>query len=946
MEAISLNEFYERVKSNDYGEQIYVEKADSSGNSFEILEVLGQGSASYVFLAGIDKDKFVALRMSYENVIFKKKLDTVKKKMGEDFKKYILDLLEPSISLTSVLIGDKKKFDKKIFMSVWEKAETTLKYKLDESFNVKLKWFIQFLKGLKAIQSSGRIHFDLKLENLFLVDNQLKIGDFEFYFKKEEFFEKCLRICGTHGHIAPELFYGPENASHKCDIFSAGVAFCELFTGSEPPRDLFKENSDLSIEEEEELNKLFGNKHLEIRNKEIFDHFINNFRFFNFFKNELEKKLNKKNIPGKQRKIYELIQDMINIDPKTRPDVDRLLFKIHEVEFDPGFLTGKQLMKRYNIQELIDACGRGIIYRVWDPFEEEVKAIKLFPPKYNFIKYGFDEIRNELQLANSISHRNIVRCYGLEMEKDLNFILMEYIRGFNLKKKLNSSRGKKLKELEALKIMRQVASGLIEAHRNKVIHRNLKDTNIMITADDNIVKIINFGLSLKIKKSISETTGEAPMGDKSLVLTPPEHLKEMPKEQNEQTDVWGFGIILYQLLTGKIPDEKALKKIEENHFPIAGISGKTKAVIMKCLEKDRRRRYRNMVEVYDDLYGEPGPEPPGEIKGEPGFFQKFKKKWVLGLIFGLIAAALLVILGTNIISTGKGYKMLYSGNPGDAETPGGGIGYAISTDGIKWKRYKENPVIPHGQIGSFNEFESSQPFVVHDGINYHMLFSGRNNREKGLEYQIGYSRAEGVDQWKLSGIEPVTLDNGKIKIPGPILYIDGYYKMWYPGNGDVYYACTTAKDQSIKDITVYSDNPVLSRGKDGEWDKDIVITWTVLYELGMYRMWYTGKSGEESKIGYATSGDGITWYKYPKNPVFDDKNVTLEMNPCVIHDSQGYKMYYTAATAGSEYYPIRLATSTDGIKWEKYSNTPVFDTGKENWEKSKISVTFVTMDKK
>jgi serine/threonine protein kinase len=953
--TIELKEFYKALEKNEFRKVIFFEKPDSEGGLFEIIKTLGRGGNGCVFLA-LDKNKLFALRMSYEKSEFEGKIQSLKKEFGGDYKEYLLELIHTSHHITYFLRGKEKEkifFDKDVFMSVWEQADATLGDKLEERFEDKLKWFNQFLKSLSVIHSRERMHLDIKLSNLFIVDDKLKIGDVEFYLKKEDFIKNGPKVYGTPGYIAPELFYDTENVSTQCDIFSAGVTFCEFFTGSETSIDLPQKKNGLSSEDQDELKNLFGDKPLSIRGKRILELFIKNFRIFNFFKKQLKKKLESGGTYEKERKIYELILTMVEIDPGARPDIDRLLFKIHEIEFDPESLIGQKLLGTYTVQELIDEGGRGIVYKVWDSLEKVSKAIKLFPQQFSFIKDGFDQIRNELLLTRDINHRNVVRVFALGREGDLNFISMEYIIGFTLKKKLDEARGKKLKEIEALSIMKQVASGLIEAHRNGVIHRNLKDKNIMIRADDKVVKIINFGLSLKIKKSIAETTGEAPMGRETLLVAPPEQLQEeILKEENEQTDVWGFGVILYQLLTGKIPSKSDLKKIEENRFPIAGISKETRYVIMKCLENDRLRRYRNMEEVYDALSGEHPPlndQEPGyeELsKKISEFFQRFKKKWVLGLIFGLIASALLIILGTNIISGGERYEMWYSGKPGDAETPGGGVGYAVSSNGIKWKRYKNNPVIPHGNPGSFNEFESSQPFVVHDGKDYHILFSGSIKKVEGLEYQIGLTNVRGLIQGNDSRLKKVILDNGKIKFPGPLLYIDGYFKMWFSENGEIYYACTKTKGLSITDMVRHGDSPVLSRGNDGEWDEVSVITGSILYESGIYRMWYTGKAGEESKIGYATSGDGITWNKYHDNPIFDDKDITLERNPFVIHDSKGYKMYYTAATTGSEYYPVRLATSTDGINWEKHPNIPVFDTGSDDWEKSKIFVTTVTVEKK
>jgi len=640
MKAISLYDFYKKIEKGNISEPVSVKNPYTGVGVFEILETLGSGSSGYAFLAAGEGGKLVALRISYGKDNFKENVETVKVLMGEDYKKYFLELHDSSRPVKYVFQGDEQLFfDKDIFMSAWEPADSTLKSKLEERFETKLEWFIQFLKGLRGSHSRNRIHFDLKLENLFLVKNRLKIGGFDFYSKKEDFLQDGPLICGTPGHIAPELFYDRENVSAKSDIFSAGIAFCQLFSGSKPPDDLLKETNELSNEGQEDFQGLFGDRLLVIRDQDILALFIKNYRVFSFFKHEVREKSGSRWISEKERKILELILTMIEIDPEARPDVDRLLFKVHEIEFDPESLIGRTLLGRYTVQKLIDGGGRGIVYKVWDPMEEVAKAIKLFPPQFNFIKDGFEQIRNELRY---IPHRNIVNCYGLQREGDFNFILMEYIKGFNLKKKLEAEKGKKLREVEALAIMKQVASGLIEAHLNGVIHRNLKDTNIMLTADDNRVKIINFGLSLKIKKAISEIAGQDVMGSASLLVAAPEQLHEIMYEENEQIDVWGFGILLYQLLMGSTPFAgKDLLRDPAAVPDITGVSERTKAVIMKCLEKERLRRYQNMEEVYKALFEEQptsGYQGPGNRESSrktSGFFQRFKKKWGLGFILAL-----------------------------------------------------------------------------------------------------------------------------------------------------------------------------------------------------------------------------------------------------------------------------------------------------------------------
>ncbi len=638
MKAINLRDFYKIIEKGSLSEKVYIKNPYIDGGSFEIIETLGAGHLSYHFLAS-DKGEVVALRVSYEKVDFHK-ISTVKKLKRDEYRKYLLHHFGQSQPIEYLYKGKEKLFfDKEVFVSTWEPADATLSEKLKESFDNKLKWFSHLLKGLSVIHERERLHLDIKLDNLFIVGGQLKIGDFEFYLKKEDFLRDGPRICGTPGHIAPEMFLDRENVSEKCDIFSAGVTFCELFTESKLPGDLLKTGTVLSTDEQEEFNGLFGDRHLAISDKKIGELFIKNFKIFNFFKHQMEKKLGGDKISQKERKIYELVLNMVEIDQKARPDVDRLLFKTHELEFDPESLIGRKLVNnRYIVQELIDDGGRGSVFKVLDDTEGVVKAIKLFPPQYSLLKKAFEQIKNELIVTRDIHHRNVVSVYGLEKEGDLNFIVMEYISGFTLKKKRESASGGKLKESEALKIMRQVASGLIEAHRNGVIHRNLKDKNIMIRTDDNMVKIINFGLSIKIKKAISEITGQDVLGSGTLLVAAPEQLAEILTEEDQQTDIWWFGTLLYQLLVGETPfDKNDSVRDPKTLPPITGISEKARAVIMKCLEKDRLRRYRNMDEVYNDLFGEgeisniylvkhDGSDRPGFIKTILKFFQNFKGK--------------------------------------------------------------------------------------------------------------------------------------------------------------------------------------------------------------------------------------------------------------------------------------------------------------------------------
>lgn len=203
-------------------------------NQYLILETLGKGHMAFVFLA-YHQQKLTALKMSYQGQEEDDIFSTVKKAMGNEYKKYFLSPIGKAVKIDTFYLGgitpgNQFFFDQNIFVTSWEPADATLLEKTEETFETKLKGYQQFLQGLSIIHTRDRVHLDIKLANLFIVGNRLKIGDFEFYTKIEEF-KKSDIICGTPGHMAPEMFYDPENITAKVDIFSAGIAFARLFTG-------------------------------------------------------------------------------------------------------------------------------------------------------------------------------------------------------------------------------------------------------------------------------------------------------------------------------------------------------------------------------------------------------------------------------------------------------------------------------------------------------------------------------------------------------------------------------------------------------------------------------------------------------------------------------------------------------------------------------------------
>jgi serine/threonine protein kinase len=326
-QKLTLADFYANIQKGKDCPEFY-RKANLlvGANEYLIMEVLGKGRVGFVFLA-YHKRKLTALKMSYEDQEDESIFSTVKKTVGDDYREYFLRPVGKAVKIVffylgSIEEGSKDFFDRDVFVSFWEPADATLSDKLDESFENKLKWFQYFLKGLSMIHSRDRAHFDIKLENLFLVGDQLKIGDFDFYAKIDDF-KKSGILCGTPGHIAPEMFYDRESITPKVDIFSAGIAFVRLFTGKD-----FKQESALllNLQEEQEMEKYF--KHDSAHHSFGNYDFRLNYKIFRFYQNQLHDKSASRQLTADEKSIYHLLLKMIDIDPAGRPTVNEILSRL------------------------------------------------------------------------------------------------------------------------------------------------------------------------------------------------------------------------------------------------------------------------------------------------------------------------------------------------------------------------------------------------------------------------------------------------------------------------------------------------------------------------------------------------------------------------------------------------------------------------------------------
>jgi serine/threonine protein kinase/tetratricopeptide (TPR) repeat protein len=272
-------------------------------------------------------------------------------------------------------------------------------------------------------------------------------------------------------------------------------------------------------------------------------------------------------------------------------------------EPEERLVPGSIFAGRYKIIEDLGSGGMGKVYKALDMEINEKVALKLILPEIAADKKTIERFQNELKFARKISHKNICRTYHLSKEKDTYYIIMEYIQGESLKSMIRMTRQLSLEA--AVRIARQVCEGLAEAHRLGVIHRDLKPQNIMVDQAGN-VRIMDFGLARSLHTKKGTRSGA--------ILGTPDYMSPEQadgQEADHRSDIYSLGIILYEMVTGKVPFESdSLLGVLSQHInelprePRAmnpQVPDSLNRVILKCLEKKRESRYQSAEGVLRDL---------------------------------------------------------------------------------------------------------------------------------------------------------------------------------------------------------------------------------------------------------------------------------------------------------------------------------------------------------
>jgi serine/threonine protein kinase/Flp pilus assembly protein TadD len=308
-------------------------------------------------------------------------------------------------------------------------------------------------------------------------------------------------------------------------------------------------------------------------------------------------------------------------------------------------MIGKTI-SHYKILEKLGEGGMGVVYKAQDTRLDRLVAIKFLPQHLISDSVEKERFIHEAKAASALSHANITTIYEIDEFEGQMFIVMEYCEGKTLKKTIDKET---LSIKKVLDIGIQICEGLNAAHKKEIVHRDIKSENIMLTREGQI-KIMDFGLA-KLKGATKLTKSRSTLGT-AAYMSPEQASGE---EVDSRSDIFSFGVVLYELLTGQLPfqgDHQAATVysiVNEEPQPVARFNSKVsqelQRIVSKALEKEKEERYQHADELLADLrrerksleYVKTAQIPPEVIPPKP------KKKVLPFIIPASIVFALILL---------------------------------------------------------------------------------------------------------------------------------------------------------------------------------------------------------------------------------------------------------------------------------------------------------------
>lgn len=262
------------------------------------------------------------------------------------------------------------------------------------------------------------------------------------------------------------------------------------------------------------------------------------------------------------------------------------------------------LGNRYEILRKIGDGGMAFVYQARDKLLNRIVAVKVLRPEFVDDQEFLVKFKREAEAVASLSHPNIVNVYDVGEDGKVHYIVMEYVDGQNLKEIIQDEGS--LEEYTALDIVKQIARALSAAHRNGIIHRDIKPHNILISKDGRQVKVADFGIAKAVSSSTMTNMGSV-IG--SVHYISPEQAKG--KHLTSNADLYSLGIVLYEMIIGRVPFSGdspisiALKHINEDiaftDQDKINVPNSVRTIISKLTQKEPANRYQTAEELIEDI---------------------------------------------------------------------------------------------------------------------------------------------------------------------------------------------------------------------------------------------------------------------------------------------------------------------------------------------------------
>lgn len=324
-----------------------------------------------------------------------------------------------------------------------------------------------------------------------------------------------------------------------------------------------------------------------------------------------------------------------------------------------SLMLGKTLDNRYELVEFIGKGGMALVYRAIDHRTGHSVAVKILRPEFNQDEEFLERFEREATTASRMSHHNIVNLLDVGQDGEFRYLVMEYVRGRTLKDVIQQKGA--LPPAVAAQIGIRILSALQHAHKNGIIHRDIKPQNILVHSDG-LIKVADFGIA-RVAGSNTISHSDSVMG--SVYYFSPEQAQG--KDVTFASDLYSVGVVLYEMMTGQPPFDGetpvaiALQHISGKARPMSEINPAVppamERVVAKAMEKRPEDRYQSALEMAQDLQ-RALQEPDGTWLGRlpdkkqaaaqaTGRHQalRARRKKLLMAVTGIVALLMLIVLG-------------------------------------------------------------------------------------------------------------------------------------------------------------------------------------------------------------------------------------------------------------------------------------------------------------